>query len=466
MRWRRSIRAGWKAALATGALASIGGGWVKFAKSEEPPACRQGDLSWTRPTVLPGPGVARPEMTVGEAPVYAFGAAPPERSLASRNPPAIFVLNGGADRVGAPSEAVGFYDPIFAADRTGTLHAVWAEDQEGAVSDPAARFKQLWLTRVLYAQYRAGRWGRASVIYRAPKIPWRRPLISHLAVDGSGGLHFAFTAQRLTSVPPLVHLKSEAQGWRATEWTEWLRPSPRHQNRSVIDSIIPADGGIYPALATGWERRLYLTFLSPARFASGAPIPGGDSNSLWVKRSDDGGESWGEPILVHRSGPRGAYEPHIVAVGRDTVHVLWQQDLDEAPGPDALWHAISTDGGGTWSKADAIPLDGRSPFRNTRATAAPNGDLYVAFMSAPARGARGEQIFYARRHGSAWSAPRPLRSELPVSGFDLAMDGAGRLHLLWSLVGPVQLDQRGTVDRSVQYAVGSPCQVEAERIAT
>jgi hypothetical protein len=457
MQRRRFLHLGGKAALTIAVLASVYSvGQAMYPEARAPSSCFSGHR-WTPPAVLPGRGVARPELTLGEGIAYGFGSAASGRAVAPPSPPAIFALSGGVAHPGAPSEAVGFHDPILAADPSGSLHAVWAEDEEGAIPDPSARFKQLWLTRVLHARYRAGEWSRASVIYRARKIPWQRPLISRLAVDGSGRLHLAFVAQRLTSAPPLVHLRSEAEGWSITEWTEWLQPSPHHRGQSGIDSVIPAAGGIYPALAVGLERRLYLAFVSPARFASGAPMPGGDSNSLWVKRSYDGGASWSAPILVHRSGSRGAYEPHILSVGLDTVHILWQKNLDDAAGPDAVWHAISADGGGTWSQPDAVPALGQSPFRNMRATVGPDGDLYLTFLSTSARDKRGEQILYSRRHGSAWSAPRPLRAELPVSGFDLTMDSTGRLHLLWSSVASARPHQREAV-RTLHYSVGSPCQ--------
>lgn len=452
MRQRRFARAAYPAALAMATLASVYAGRAVYPAAG--PGCDESGHHWKEPAVLPGRGVARPELALGGENAYAFGSAAPGSGGpgAEAGPPSIFALPGGA--LGSPPGAVGFFDPVMAADRAGTLHVVWAEGPEGVAPAPSAPFAHLSLTRILYARYQAGRWSQASVIYRAEKIPWQRPVMSQLAIDGGGQLHLAFAAQRVPGPPALVHLRTGGGGWRATEWNQ---PLPPGNARSASGPLIPATGGIYPSVAAGPGSRLYLAFLSPARFAGGAPVPGGDANSLWVKRSDDGGAIWSPPVLVHQSGPRGAYEPRILAAGADTVHIIWQKDLDGAPGPDAVWHAISTDGGGRWSEPDELRAPGRSPFRNLRATVAPGGEPYIAFASAPPGDPRGEMVFYSRRAGSAWSVPRPLRPGLSVNGFDLTADGAGRLHLLWSHVAPVQPGRRESAGRTLSYSVGSPC---------
>lgn len=434
------------------ALASVYGGRAVYPSPRA--ACEESGHRWSRPAVLPGRGVARPELALGEGTAYAFGSAAPGagRPGAAAGPPVIFALPGGV--LGSPPGAVGFFDPVMAVDRAGTLHVVWAEGQEGAASDPSTPFAHLSLTRVLHARYQAGEWGRASVIYRAAKIPWQRPLMSQLVVDRSDQLHLAFAAQRVPGPPSLVHLRTSEEGWRATEWSQ---PLPAGNDRSADGPLIPATGGIYASAAAGPGSRLYLAFLSPARFTGGAPVPGGDSNSLWLKRSDDGGATWSPPVLVHQSGPRGAYEPRIVSDGADTVHIVWQKDLDDAPGPDAVWHSISTDGGQKWSEPGEIRAPGQSPFRNLRTTAVPGGELYIAFASVAPGDRQDEQIFYSRWRGSAWSAPRPLRPESNVNGFDLTADGTGRLHFLWSYVAPGQPGRHEPAGRTLNYAVGSPC---------
>jgi hypothetical protein len=129
------------------------------------------------------------------------------------------------------------------------------------------------------------------------------------------------------------------------------------------------------------------------------------------------------------------------------------------PGQEAVWHAVSIDGGRTWGAPNEIRPPGPYPLRLLRAVGRANGELIVAFLSPsrdfPANRPAG-QIFYAQWRASGWTAVRPLRPELEVMDFDLAVDGSDRLHLLWSHI--VRPSAPGAaIRRPLEYAVGQLC---------
>jgi hypothetical protein len=428
-------------------------------------ACPESGVRWTEPVTRAGVDFVWPELALGRGATYAFAFAAAGVPGASRG---IVSLQGGTEELGMPPGATDFFDPVLAVDRAGTLHAIWGEHAPGAARnpDPSGRPRladRARLGRVLHAQHRDGRWSDARVVYQAPAIKWHRALLSRLEPDADGNLHVAFVATRPSDPNVLVHLRLGPEGWRTTEWVG-DRPSPPGAG-PVSDTMISISGGIYPSLATGEGGRIYLAFAGPAHPISGGRIPGGDKNSLWVRRSDDAGLTWGEPVLVHRSGTMGGYEPKVVTTGRDTVHLIWQRQVDQRFGEDEIRHAISADGGATWGSPIEVPLPSPHPVRHLRAVATAKGELYIAFGHQPANlpdsvtskpGPVNDQIFYARWSPSGWSVARPLRPELHVHPFDLRLDEAGRLHLLWAYQTPA--DSAGGAPRRLQsYAVGSPC---------
>jgi hypothetical protein len=432
-----------------------------ISQSHADRACPENGVRWTEPVTRPGVNFVWPELALGQEAAYAFAFVRPGVPGAIRG---IVALQRGTEELGMPPGAIDFYDPVLAVDRAGTLHAVWGEHAAGAArnSDPSGLPRmadQTRLGRILHAQRRNGRWSEARVVYRAPGIRWHRALLTRLEQDAGGNLHVAFVVGRSPGLNMLVHLRLGPDGWRTTEL---VGGRPRRAGTGpVSDRMIATSGGIYPSLAAGKGRRIYLAFASPAVPISGRANFGGDTNSLWVRRSDDAGLTWGAPVLVHRSGNVGGYEPKVVTTGGDSVHLIWRTQVDPRFGQDEIRHAISTDGGVTWASPIQVRLPGPYPVRHLRVVATTKGELYLAFGHQPGNlpdslkskpGPVNDQIFYAHWRPLGWSVPRPLRPELHVHPFDLRIDGADRLHLLWAYQASADSPRR-----LQSYAVGSPC---------
>ncbi|HEX8209786.1 MAG TPA: sialidase family protein [Longimicrobium sp.] len=432
-----------------------------ISQSHADRACPESGVRWTEPVTRAGVNFAWPELALGQEAAYAFAFVRAGAPGASRG---IAALQRGTEELGMPPGAIDFYDPVLAVDRAGTLHAVWGEHAAGPARNPnpsgLPRMADLTrLGRILHAERRNGRWSDARVVYRAPAISWHRALLTRLELDGGGNLHVAFITRPSSGMNMLVHLRRGPDGWRTTEW---VAARPRGAGTGpVSDTMIPMSGGTYPSIAAGEGRRTYLAFASPAFPISGGSKFGGDTNSLWVRRSDDAGLTWGGPVLVHRSGNVGGYEPKVVATGGDTVHLIWRTQVDQRFGRDEIRHAISTDGGVTWASPIQVRLPGPYPVRHLRVVATTKGELYIAFGHQPANlpdsvkskpGPVNDQIFYAHWRPFGWSVPQPLRPELHVHPFDLRIDGADRLHLLWAFQASANSPRR-----LQSYAVGSPC---------
>ncbi|HEX6370649.1 MAG TPA: sialidase family protein [Longimicrobium sp.] len=403
--------------------------------------CPQGE--WSRPVEVwsggtAGPGDTlqidfRPALAAGARAAYAVGTI--GTAMAKPAPEPLLARQIGGGSLGSPEGGRTFVHPRAAVDGAGILHMLWAEsDPSGA---PAAGPGRPRLSRLMYGRYARGEWSRAETVYTGLPL-WHTANNSDLLI-GDDGLHAAFVAVRPGTGPVLVHLRSSATGWRATEI-----------NRDSAYAAGPARGGAYPRLAVGGGGRVYLAFVAAARTAAGPQAP--NANSVFLMRSGDGGASWSRPVLVSYSGQDQATDPQLLAAGGDTLHLLWGKNLHGGVWAEVVWHAFSADGGATWTAPVEVGVPGHAgQLHNLRATMAPAGRLHLAFRASGhglADDARAG-IYHATWSG-AWSSLQRVDVASGAAGFDLAADGEGRLHLLWQATGPGGL-------RSLLHSVHPPC---------
>jgi len=110
---------------------------------------------------------------------------------------------------------------------------------------------------------------------------------------------------------------------------------------------------------------------------------------VYCSRSLDGGETWEEPQrLSHASGQ--SYNPSI-AVSGPMVHVLWH---DERDGNPDIYYAASDDGGASWWASENLSLDpdvSYSPF-----VAVDGWRVHVIWQDGRSQGQYNHDIFYRR----------------------------------------------------------------------
>lgn len=420
--------------LSVGALAPLG---QSDGQAQAGPAARHASTcahvewltppAWSfAPDISRGRTVGRLDLVLGPKAAYALGTLLVQNTAKPALPRPLVARRVGGGDLGSPPGGSAFIYPRAAVDAAGTLHMFWAEP---VGEDPRPVGMPL-LGRVLYARHQGGRWSVAEEVYQAPRLNWFE-IASDVVIDASGTLHLTFGAFNMAKGGPvLVYVRSTPQGWRTAEVIR----------RSEGGEGIQPVGGLYTRLAVSLGGEVSLGFVAPARdLSEGAGMRTPDTNSVFVMRSNDGGITWGKPILVSRSGRNQATELQIAATGKDTLHLVWGKNLSGSYAPQVVWHAVSADGGATWSDPSEIPAPAGLAFGQLNPRFFRRGPGYPLHLAFRARGQRTgagtetdeSRIYHTWWNGRAWAPPQPLRPERFVAGFDVAVGADGRLHLLW-----------------------------------
>lgn len=435
----RARRLRWSAACGTLGLCALtlGAGLAR--------RCPAGE--WSRPVeIWPGePAAAGDTIQIDFRPALAAGAdgayavATLGTSMARLAPRPLLATRIGGGSLGIPDGGATFFHPRAAVDASGTLHMIWGEPHSQAPAVPPGAPGRPRLNRLMYARHSAEGWSAAETVYTGMPL-WHAANNSDLLVDEHGALHVAFTAIRPGAGPVLVHLRSSPAGWGA-----------RDVGADPAFAQGPARGAAYPRLALGEGGRVYLAFVAALATESGPRVP--NANSVFVARSQDGGATWSTPALVSYSGQDQASDPQLLTGAGDTLHLLWGKNLHGGIWAEVVWHALSPDGGATWTAPMETRVQGHTgQLHNVRAVMNASKQLHLAFR-ASGQGLTDDPragIYYARWSG-AWTEPQRLDFASRSSGFDFAADPRGRLHLLWQTTGPAGL-------RSLLHAVHPPCE--------
>jgi hypothetical protein len=406
-----------------------------------------------------------PNLLLGAAEPIAVAALAPPVSKPSADPPERSYLVAqriGGPSLGAPAEGASFGDPVAALDPEGTLHMVWAEPGPREIK----AFGPAGYTRLMYAQYRDGRWWPAEQIYEGGEIKWDSAVNPSLVIDREGNVHTLVRALLPDEFyPAMFHLRSGPGGWKVTRVSKLTRPPrPGLDHRTGLWPNSGAGGS--PRLALGPGRRLYLVTLAAVTDPQnrGKSDPPDGRNSLWVWRSEDLGDTWSErPLLVSHRGQEDGREPQILAVGRDTVHLVSVQQLLGEGKREVIWHSLSTDGGKTWSEpAEIRPPVGAFFLRNTHLVRTADGALHLAFAALYGRDG-GDPVwvaYHARWEHGRWGPISRLLPQAPQTGipwFDLEVDHAGGLHVLWTTNTVPTPPEKAASNTRLWYAKALPC---------
>lgn len=416
---------------------------------------------WSHDSVSTGTFLFIGQPVLVPAPGGAFAIGGTRSPLGRPGDSALIARRIGGGPLGVPAGGSAFVDPAAALDASGTLHMVWADrPKPGAPFDGKSRPhgpEGPLLGRVLYARYRDGRWSHAEQLYAGP-LRWYALTRSDLLVDGAGRLHLVFQPER----GPLVHLRSGPQGWKATELWEKTMPQRRPDGSSEWPRNRPIGGSSYAHLALGAEGRMYLVFMSAAWDTSGSFSARSPSNAhgVFLMRSKDNGSTWDAPVLANFSphGEGQTSQPRLVVAGRDTLHLLWGKNPRGGLFAEVVRHATSTNRGESWTAPTEIRVPGEpAMLHNILAVRDVAGAIHLAFRAgrnSPGTPYTPLGIWHARWEDGAWAGPQLLRAE-STQGFDLSVDGRGRLHLLWE--HSTRRNGRGTGRKTLAYATHPAC---------
>lgn len=168
-----------------------------------------------------------------------------------------------------------------------------------------------------------------------------------------------------------------------------------------------------------------------------------DVNSVFVKKSSDGGKTWNES-LIQRSGRTPAYGPNIEVDGSGKVHLFWQQDTDGNRRANDLAHSWSANGGDKWTDTEMIikSSEVNSGFIQSYDVVATNtGMIHLLFVAKDGMGSSTGRMYHAYWNGNSWNTSGPLFDFSRLSQFSLAYDESRKqIHLVFMAI-PNNQDQ-------------------------
>lgn len=315
----------------------------------QPPACLQS--RWTRPKPITKNRADRAVARGGN-----IAASPDNRAYVIGND--IMLFDGqpvreapfsawevGGRALGRPSGRFMFVLPKGMVDARGVLHVLWAEPRGGPRAVSTFEWPPTHLSRVWAASYeRRTGWSAPVQIYQGTPLNWALASI----VDDQT------TPERYPGVVVPTWGQESGQG------IFYLRL--RNGRWEGSESPISTQGSAgYPALVRTGSRILLA-------YVSAAPDAPRDVNSVFLRRSDDDGRTWGPASLVSRSGAQAAHDLRAVRGNRGQVHLVWLRRLDEpskiGAARSVVRHVATHDGGATWSAPDDLgPAAARTGLR-------------------------------------------------------------------------------------------------------
>ncbi|HEU0298717.1 MAG TPA: hypothetical protein VFR37_04665 [Longimicrobium sp.] len=276
-------------------------------------------------------------------------------------------LAGGATLAEAPQVAV---------EGDGTVHVLWY----GHTGTASPAFVP---TQLVHRALRAGRWSAPSVLYREPLEAGIPDLSLSAATGPNGAVEVLFQAQGRG----IGHLSLRGGRASAPEFLD-------HDGRMTAFAAVPAG------------RPLELAYVGEAV----TPLRPSAEFDVFVRplRSTSAFAS----VEVHSVPRRYSHFPQLVVDGRGVRHLFWLEDTDGQTFPEALYHATSRDGRRWTAAEDVTP----APLR---------GGVLMRFAAVPGAGGR---IHLAVRHTRGLAAPEALHAFSLTGGRASPLDtlaGAG-----------------------------------------
>ncbi|HEX2207437.1 MAG TPA: hypothetical protein VHG93_07125, partial [Longimicrobium sp.] len=257
-------------------------------------------------------------------------------------------LAGGAGLAEAPQVAV---------EGDGTVHVLWY-GHTGTDSRPEVP------TQLVHRALHAGRWSAAEVLYREP-LPAGMPDLSLSAATGPDGA---------------VEVLFQAHGRGIGHLT--LRGG-----RAYAPEFMDHDGRMTAFASSAVRRPLELALIGEMV----SPLRPAAENDVFVRPLRS--RSAFARVEVHAVPRRHSYYPQLVVDARGVRHLFWLEDTDGQVFPEALFHASSPDGRDWTAAEDVTPPELRGVI--LRAAAVPGADGRVHLLVRQTRSMADPEALYA-----------------------------------------------------------------------
>lgn len=298
--------------------------------------------------------------------------------------------------------------PDVAADPQGAIHVIWGSGSRNPDAAPDSPESSRDLLR--YRALRDGQWSPMSDVAFTCVGGYT---VRNSIAAGPGGQLNALV-RSCFDVTAVRAFAPDAASARA--WSEPQRLGSSYYNALAVDSA----GTLHALYNEG---------------VFGAPDDAGLLSEIFYRRSTDGGQTWS--VRTNLATMPGGDERMQVAVdARDRVHVVWDHGSDWYLGLDAPGHGVyrrSDDGGLTWKEPLLLGVDA-GPTVQTTLAVTPEGNPLVVYRSAES-----SELYYqqSRDGGDTWTAGEQIPgvlargpNERGLDRYSMATDSAGRVHLL------------------------------------
>lgn len=218
-------------------------------------------------------------------------------------------------------------DVVAGAD--GRLHTFWSQSDDVVAVRRLEEITTEVGPDIYYARLNGGEWGAPRPILSSP-IGKADQLAA--AANDRGQLFIVWSSGKDGGI-----YMSRSNAERASSATEWIDPIllPAPQTTGSWPDILVEDNVIYVAYT----------------------IPLNEDRGIYLTRSDDGGNSWADPVQLF-NGEAESWQlvgrPKLARTSNGELHVTWTRDVPTSNSTLALVYARSTDDGQSWSSPETV----------------------------------------------------------------------------------------------------------------
>jgi hypothetical protein len=197
-----------------------------------------------------------------------------------------------------------------------------------------------------------------------------------------------------------------------------------HVTQSSLNSLAPV-------IATGSGNLVYAAWMETSR--SGDPIR--SFPHVYFARSNDGGATWGTPILLDSSGGP-AFSPQLAPSATQDVAAVWA-DFRGGTNYREIYRNRSTDGGASFSGNTKVNATGETATADSFGVdlAVSGNNVYVVFEAFETT--RRRQVYFSRstNNGNTWTEPVQLSPDSASADYVAATPRVAasgtRVHVVW-----------------------------------
>jgi hypothetical protein len=344
-----------------------------------------------------------------------------DRSPVPVRPLTIWDMRAGGSLVEPPAGIYSFVFPKAVVDSKRRLHLFWGESSPPQPPE-AFRWGSAPISSIWWATYSPeSGWAVPQRVLTGPRVDWDPTTPSDAIIGEDGDIMFALPSDGRTGERTLFHTNHN-------RW--WTTP-------------IPASGSYMSLAANG--RHLFFAYTDAAQTLTA------DVNSVFLLESTDRGLSWMPPVLVSRSGARGAYELHGVALHDGSLHLLWVQDVGN--NSSVIRHVVRRFGSSSWSAPRDLPINAQAGTASL--AVAPDSCQRIQIVYQDWRKGPEDRRLVHAYFKADWSAPRNLSPEFRVSEATLG-SGRGGEPMLVFLAQQVASKNSSPIWMMYSRATGSP----------